>query len=343
MRGGHKLIDIILRPDLIKTLSLDDINDWIEESPYTQSLHLIKAIKLKTLNIDDPKSFYKTATVMTDRLKMHDVLSQYDIKKVEDAESESLSLQNVNSDNNDLTTSVASKSKKKKSKKKKKKDKKKKSKKNKVSIKGKFKKKKKEEISNADIVHIGNTQTKEGTESEKEKELNNENKNDSNPIFQNIAYSDIDTNDKIDEIEIEESIEDFVFDMPKEELSPSQPKEIELEEVTESIEDWNVYDVEKIIQKQEKFEEEQIEHIESELTEFSEWLLALEGKNDPIDEKRIEESVTLGGAAISELLAQLLQKQGHLKEAIEMYEKLSLINPEKSAYFAALIEKLKEQ
>jgi len=38
-----------------------------------------------------------------------------------------------------------------------------------------------------------------------------------------------------------------------------------------------------------------------------------------------------------------MEKQGHIDKAIEMYEKLSLINPEKSAYFAALIEKLKKQ
>ena len=80
-----------------------------------------------------------------------------------------------------------------------------------------------------------------------------------------------------------------------------------------------------------------------ELSEFSQWLLALRRPDDIIDEKRIDASISPGGAAISETLAQILEKQGHNDKAIEMYEKLQLINPEKSAYFEALIEKLKKK
>ncbi len=45
--------------------------------------------------------------------------------------------------------------------------------------------------------------------------------------------------------------------------------------------------------------------------------------------------------AISEPLAKVLASQGHKDQAIAMYEKLSLKNPEKRAYFADEIEKLK--
>ncbi|MFZ4521703.1 MAG: hypothetical protein ACOYNC_08360 [Bacteroidales bacterium] len=43
---------------------------------------------------------------------------------------------------------------------------------------------------------------------------------------------------------------------------------------------------------------------------------------------------------VSETLAQLYAQQGNIQKAIHIYDKLSLINQEKSRYFAAQIEKL---
>jgi len=43
---------------------------------------------------------------------------------------------------------------------------------------------------------------------------------------------------------------------------------------------------------------------------------------------------------VSETLAQLYAKQGNISKAIQIYRKLSLLNQEKSRYFAAQIEKL---
>jgi tetratricopeptide (TPR) repeat protein len=46
---------------------------------------------------------------------------------------------------------------------------------------------------------------------------------------------------------------------------------------------------------------------------------------------------------VSETLAQLYAQQGNIQKAIRAYEKLQLTKPEKSTYFAALIEKLNHQ
>lgn len=46
---------------------------------------------------------------------------------------------------------------------------------------------------------------------------------------------------------------------------------------------------------------------------------------------------------VTETLANIYAAQGNIEKAISTYEKLSLLHPEKSTYFAALIEKLKRQ
>ena len=195
--GGKKLIDFIRHPEMIKTLSIEEIDQWIEEAPYMQNLHLIKAIKLKSLYGDEPSLFHKAATMMTDRLKLQKVLDGVELA-AEEARS---------------------------------------------------------------------------------------------------ANSTV-------------------------ELAPDQEED----------------------EKQNLAIDRELLNVDSrELSEFSQWLLALRRPDDIIDEKRIDASTSPGGAAISETLAQILEKQGHNDKAIEMYEKLQLINPEKSAYFEALIEKLKKK
>jgi len=60
-------------------------------------------------------------------------------------------------------------------------------------------------------------------------------------------------------------------------------------------------------------------------------------------ETKAQESDIDNMEVVSETLLALYVKQGHISKAIEGYGKLSLQNPEKSAYFAALIKELQHK
>ena len=59
-------------------------------------------------------------------------------------------------------------------------------------------------------------------------------------------------------------------------------------------------------------------------------------------EDREAENPLLDDCFCTEPLAQIFAEQGYLEQAKHIYSRLLLKNPEKSAYFAALIENLKE-
>jgi hypothetical protein len=65
---------------------------------------------------------------------------------------------------------------------------------------------------------------------------------------------------------------------------------------------------------------------------------------DPSADEKIQHladhSIT-EGEIVTEAMAEVWAKQGNKEKAIETYNKLSLLNPDKSAYFASLIDELK--
>ena len=60
-------------------------------------------------------------------------------------------------------------------------------------------------------------------------------------------------------------------------------------------------------------------------------------------ENMARKSEEFHGEVVSETLAQLFYKQGHLHTSLEMYEKLMLQNPDKKDIFAARIKSIKEE
>ena len=55
----------------------------------------------------------------------------------------------------------------------------------------------------------------------------------------------------------------------------------------------------------------------------------------------LAENSNTGAEVLTESMAEVFAKQGKTAKASEVYQKLSLLNPAKSTYFAAKIENLK--
>ncbi len=88
------------------------------------------------------------------------------------------------------------------------------------------------------------------------------------------------------------------------------------------------------------------------LKTFTQWLKTLK-KADPAHEMPLDETaekqlVQMAGGSnrgeeiITEAMALVLEQQGKAQKAAELYHKLSLLHPEKSAYFASQIQRLNQ-
>ncbi len=89
------------------------------------------------------------------------------------------------------------------------------------------------------------------------------------------------------------------------------------------------------------------------LKSFTDWLKIMKRLPQKVEDGSAETAIqaSIDGFAahslqqkeiITEAMAEVLAKQGKNEDAMMLYQKLSLLNPAKSAYFAAKIDKLKE-
>lgn len=96
------------------------------------------------------------------------------------------------------------------------------------------------------------------------------------------------------------------------------------------------------------------DQLESKMRKFTDWLKQMKRGNktkQPLDlgtppelehaARNIAESSNTPKEVATEAMADVLIKQGKMEKAIEVYLKLSFLNPEKSAYFASKIQELK--
>lgn len=85
------------------------------------------------------------------------------------------------------------------------------------------------------------------------------------------------------------------------------------------------------------------------LMSFTQWLKTMKSlqhqatsiPNDPAVDAQANASVA-AKEVVTEAMAEVLEKQGKHDQAIDLYAKLTLLHPEKSVFFAAQIEKLKQ-
>ncbi|MDB5279293.1 MAG: hypothetical protein JWR61_4248 [Ferruginibacter sp.] len=94
-----------------------------------------------------------------------------------------------------------------------------------------------------------------------------------------------------------------------------------------------------------------VDRLGKQLKSFTDWLKVMKKihpdhlpQTDELTEHSIQEIAEKSnkkGDVLTEAMADVLIQQGKLNKAIELYQKLSLLNPSKSAYFAAKIDNIK--
>jgi len=145
----------------------------------------------------------------------------------------------------------------------------------------------------------------------------------------------------------EENQPDLSVELPKFKFEPIDPSRAEI-----TFEPYHTIDYFASQGIQAKEEEKPKDLLSRQLKSFTEWLKVM--KRLPVteigaavsvtDEKKVEkmaETSINDREIVTEAMAEVWEKQGNKAKATEIYQKLSLLNPAKSSYFAAKIEQLK--
>ncbi|HKZ68099.1 MAG TPA: hypothetical protein VJ111_17145 [Chitinophagaceae bacterium] len=151
----------------------------------------------------------------------------------------------------------------------------------------------------------------------------------------------------ISEEQEEENQPELSVELPKFKFEPIDPSK-----ATISFEPYHTIDYFASQGIRAKEEEKPKDQLSRQLKSFTEWLKVM--KRLPVteiaaavsatDEKKVEkmaETSINDREVVTEAMAEVWEKQGNKAKAREIYQKLSLLNPAKSSYFAAKIEQLK--
>jgi len=153
--------------------------------------------------------------------------------------------------------------------------------------------------------------------------------------------------DIVSEEQQEENQPELSVELPKFKFEPIDPSKAEI-----TFEPYHTIDYFASQGIRAKEEEKPKDQLSRQLKSFTEWLKVM--KRLPVteiaaavsatDEKKVEkmaESSINDREVVTEAMAEVWEKQGNKAKATEIYQKLSLLNPAKSSYFAAKIEQLK--
>jgi hypothetical protein len=145
----------------------------------------------------------------------------------------------------------------------------------------------------------------------------------------------------------EENQPELMVEMPKFKFNPVDVSTTEL-----TFEPYHTIDYFASQGIQPKLEEKPKDQFSRQLKSFTEWLKVMKrlpvteiaAAVSVVEEKKVEKMAEISindREVITEAMAEVWEKQGNKAKATEIYKKLSLLNPDKSSYFAAKIEQLK--
>lgn len=145
----------------------------------------------------------------------------------------------------------------------------------------------------------------------------------------------------------ENTAEEQPLDLPKFNFDPVDISTTEL-----TFEPYHTVDYFASQGIQAKDEEKPQDKFGKQLKSFTEWLKVLKrvpvtevaAAVSPAEEQKVEKLAEVSindREVVTETMAEVWEKQGNAAKAMEVYQKLSLLNPSKSSYFAAKIEQLK--
>jgi hypothetical protein len=151
-----------------------------------------------------------------------------------------------------------------------------------------------------------------------------------------FAYAKIETST--------EEVENYIYDQKQKKIDALEKEEKEDVDsslmITMSFAEWLVYFKEKKNKEKKELESKQAVRAMWQKEKLTE---AIGEENDVIPEnvfKMAIDSMNLSESTASESLAEIMLKQGKTDKAIEMYRQLSLLNPQKSSYFAIKIKNI---